>query len=133
MSRESGAQAAMPIGSCSCATMVEGGKSPRSLGGEEGEAAEGDRDVVVPAAEAAAFEMVETELAFEVLVDTLGAPSLFEQVDQLDEGHAPVGREVKVARRVVVVAPLADEPYAIAAAWLAAIVGRRHYADEGKP
>src|SRR5262245_33718434 len=73
-----------------------GGKSPRSLGGEEGEAAEGDGDVVVPAAEAAAFEVVEAELALEVLVDALGAPSFLEEVDELHEGHALVGGEVEV-------------------------------------
>ena len=109
-----------------------GGKGPRSLGGEEGEAAERDGDVVVPAAEAAAFEVIEAELAFEVLVDPLGAPPFFQEVHELDEGHALVRGEVEVERRVVVVAPLADEPDAIAAARLVAVVGSRDDADEGK-
>ena len=72
------------------------GESPRSFGDEEGEAAEGDGDVVMPAWEAAALIVIEAEFAFQVLVHAFGAPALLEAMDELDEGHPLVGREVEV-------------------------------------
>jgi hypothetical protein len=52
-----------------------GGKTPRAFGGDEGEASECDRDVVVPAWVAAALEVVEAELALEVLIDPFDRPA----------------------------------------------------------
>lgn len=55
----------MPSESWTCENAVEGGKSPRSFSNEEGEAAERDGDVVVPAPETAALEMIQSEFALE--------------------------------------------------------------------
>src|ERR1700759_2886207 len=92
-----------------------GGKSPRSFGNEEGEAAERDGDVVVPASETAALEVIQSQFALEVLVHTLGTPALLEKVHELYEGHALVGGKVEVAGLVVIVAPFTKEPHASAA------------------
>jgi len=101
-----------------------GGESPRSLGSEEGEAAEGDRDVVMPAAEAASFKVIEAELALEVLIYAFGSPALLDQLNELHERHSLIGGEVEVARLVVVIAPFADEPYTIAAARFVTVLSR---------
>jgi hypothetical protein len=50
-----------------------GGKGPHPFGHNEGVAAQSDGDMVMPTAKAAAFEMVEAELALEILVHALGA------------------------------------------------------------
>src|ERR1044072_6278322 len=52
-----------------------GGKRSRLFGSEEREAAEHDGDVVIPSGIGATFEVVESELAFEVFVGPLGTPS----------------------------------------------------------
>ena len=75
----------------------------------------------MPAWEAAALVVVEAELAFYVLVNAFGAPAFLDAMDELDEGHPLVGREVEVLRSVLAVAPLADQPDAIAFSRLAAI------------
>jgi hypothetical protein len=49
----------------------------------------------MPAWEAAALVEIEAELAFEVLVNAFGAPAFLEAMDELDEGHPLVGREVE--------------------------------------
>ena len=84
----------------------------------------------MPAPKSAALEVIESQLSFHVLVDALGAPAFLDQLHELDEGHALVRREVKVVWRVVVIAPLADEPDSIAPAWLAAVIGRGDDADK---
>jgi hypothetical protein len=48
---------------------------PHTFGDDERVAAEDDGDVVVPALEGAALEVVESELALELLVDSFGTPS----------------------------------------------------------
>src|SRR5215208_1529786 len=45
-----------------------GGKTPRSLGGEEGEARQRAGAVVVPASVAAAFKVIKTELVLQIPV-----------------------------------------------------------------
>src|ERR1700760_760388 len=110
-----------------------GGESPRSFCNEEGEAAECDGDVVMPAAEPAALEVIESELAFEILVHALGAPALLDQVHELDERHALVGGEMEVERLVFIVAPLTNQPPAIAATRFITVVPRREDAEEGEP
>ena len=48
------------------------GKTPDALRDDEGEAGQGDGDVVMPATEGAPLEVVEAEFALEILVDPLG-------------------------------------------------------------
>jgi len=60
-----------------------GGKSEDPLGGDEGVAAQRYRDVVVPAREAASFEVVEAQLALEVFVGALGPIPLLDEADHL--------------------------------------------------
>src|SRR5215208_4163074 len=110
-----------------------GGKTPRSLGGEEGEARQRAGDVVVPASVAAAFKVIKTELVLQILVDPLGVPAFLEEPDQVDKRHPSVGRKMKVSRLVVVVAPLTNEPHPLASTGLMAVVGDRHDAQEGEP
>src|SRR5690349_20510933 len=65
-----------------------GGKSPRPLRHQKGVAAQDDRDVMVPAGEAAAFEVVEAELALELLVNPLCLVPLLDEPHDLLLGHA---------------------------------------------
>ena len=62
----------------------------------EGVAAEHDAYVVVPPAKASTLEVVETELALQVLVRALGAPALS------GDAHERVERRVGRQRREVV-------------------------------
>ena len=62
---------------------VRGGKTPHAFSDDEREAAEDDRDVVMPAREAPSFVMIESQLAFQVLVDTLSAIALLHEANQL--------------------------------------------------
>ena len=110
-----------------------GGKSPRSFSNEEGEAAERDGDVVVPASETAALEVIQSEFALEILVHALGTPALLDQLHELHEGHALVGGEVEVDGLVFIVAPFTNEPHPIAATRFTTIVCRRDDAQEGEP
>src|SRR5271154_344398 len=68
---------------------ARGGKTPHALRNEERVAAENDRDVVMPAGERAAFEVVQAELSFELLVGALGAPALLHDAHDLLLGHPP--------------------------------------------
>ncbi len=56
---------------------------PRTFGSDERVAAERDGHVMVPASKRASFEVVKTELALQVLVDSLRAPALLEQIDDV--------------------------------------------------
>src|SRR5256885_6069933 len=53
-----------------------GGKMPHAFSDDEREAAQGNRDVMVPASEASALEVIESQLILQVFVDALGSPSL---------------------------------------------------------
>ena len=64
-----------------------GGKSAGALRDDEGETCESDGHVVMPSTEATSLEMVESQLALEVLVCTLGSPALF------DDTHSILVRE----------------------------------------
>ncbi len=55
-----------------------GGKSADALGDDERVATEHDRDVMMPAWVRATLEVIETELALEVLVHALGPPAFLE-------------------------------------------------------
>ena len=109
-----------------------GGKAPCSFSGEEGEGGEGHGDMVVPASEAAALEVVEAEFVFEILVEPFGTPPLLDQVDDLDEGHALVGDEVKVAGLRVAIPPLADEPHPLTLARLMTVIGGGDHAEKSE-
>ena len=56
---------------------------PHSFGNDERVAAENDTDVVMPPRERAPLEVIEAQLAFELLVEALSAPSLLEDSDDL--------------------------------------------------
>jgi hypothetical protein len=58
-----------------------GGKSSGTFGHEECVRAEDGGDVVVPAGEAPSLEVIEPQLALELLVDLLGAVALLEKAD----------------------------------------------------
>src|SRR5262245_59808231 len=108
-----------------------GGKMSRAFSGDEGVAAQGDRDVVMPAAERSSLEVVEPQLALHVLVHALGAPALFEKIDDVRAWQVGRhGREMKAPRLGLVVTPLADEPHVLALRWIGAVVMRRHDALE---
>src|SRR5271170_7824185 len=70
-----------------------GGKAPHSFGNDERVAAECDGDVVVPAREAAPLEVIEAQLALEILVQSLGA------VPGFDDAHEPLARDAARQRR----------------------------------
>ena len=97
-SRRSVAQAASAIERGATLPSGRGGEMPHALSDDEGVAAEGDRDVMVPAREAASLEVVEAQLALHLLVDALGAVALLEQADDLLLAHrASQGRERELA------------------------------------
>ena len=66
---------------------------------------------MVPAGERATFEVVESELALQVLVHPLGAPALLEDPDDLLPAHAPRQRSEREFRGLLLaVDPLGNEP-----------------------
>src|SRR5258706_15911947 len=88
-----------------------GGKSADAFSDHESIAAEDDGDVVVPARERAAFEVVEAELALEIFVHAFGAPALFEQANDFFFAHATwQRRKQELTRLLLVFGPLGDEP-----------------------
>jgi hypothetical protein len=88
-----------------------GGETPHTFSNDERVAAQGDRDVVVPAREAAAFVVVQPELALEVFVDALGSPALHHQADELLLGSALwQGDEKVIGRFGLTVSPLNEQP-----------------------
>src|SRR6266568_9341656 len=100
-----------------------GGRTPHAFSDDERVAAEGDGDVVVPAREASSFEVVEPELALQIFVNTLSAPSLHDEPDELSLGDAlGQGREKVVGGLFLTIAPLDEEPLDVA---LGIVAGRR--------
>ena len=84
---------------------------PRTLSGQESVAAKDDGDVVMPSWEAAALEVVQAQLALEVLVGAFGAPALLEDPDDLLSTHASWQRGEREFRRLLfTVEPLGNEP-----------------------
>ena len=61
---------------------------PHSFRNEERVAAEYDRDVVMPARERAALEVVQAQVSLELLVGALGAPALLHDAHDLLLRHA---------------------------------------------
>src|SRR5262245_6866132 len=67
---------------------TRGGEMPHAFGNNERVAAEDDGYVMMPSGKRAPFEVVETELSFELFVGALRAPPLLEQTDDLLPAHA---------------------------------------------
>ena len=78
MNRASGAQTARANESSFDAHSAEGGKTPSMLGGKEGVTDDAYRNMMVLLSVATAFEVIETELSLEVLIDSLGTPALLD-------------------------------------------------------
>ncbi len=67
--------------------------------------------MVVPTREGAPFVVVESELAFELFVRALGAPSLLDRACDLLLAHPPRQRRERELRRATLFfGPLDDEP-----------------------
>jgi hypothetical protein len=87
------------------------GKNAVAFGHHEGVAAEDDGYVVVPAAETAALEVIETEFPLEVLIGALGTPALHGDADELVEGRVRGQRREEVVGGLgLAVAPLDQQP-----------------------
>ena len=70
--------------------------------------------MVMPASEATSLEVIQAKLAFEVLVDALGAPALLDGSNQVFHGDLPRQRcEVVLGRRRFTVGPLRDQPHVL--------------------
>src|SRR5260370_35139561 len=80
-----------------------GGKKAATLGDDKREAAQRDRNVMVPAAKTPTLKGVEAELPLDVLVHALAAPALFDEAsDLLLAGlHRRVGVDEAVLRRAL--------------------------------
>src|SRR4029077_2978900 len=94
-----------------------GGKMPHTLRDNEGVAADGDRDVMMPTGIGSTFKVIETQFAFHVLVHSLGPPPLFDDAHELLLAHgARQGRQRVLSRFALAVGPLDEKPQ-----WLALI------------
>src|SRR5260221_6196462 len=66
---------------------------------------------MMPPFEAATFEVIESELALQLLVNALGLPTLFDRANDLLRGHAmSERREIELRRFCIVFEPFDDEP-----------------------
>ena len=84
---------------------------PHTLGDNEGVAADGDGDVMMPAREASPLEVVEAKLPLHLLVDLLGAIAFLEETDDLLLAHRTTQRrERELGRRLLSFGPLDNEP-----------------------
>ena len=100
-----------------------GGKSAGAFSDHEGITAEDDGDVVVPADEGAALEVIEPQLALELLVSALDLPALLDRADDRLLAHAPTQRREEELRRLrLVLGPLDDEPERLAIARVRSVV-----------
>src|SRR5580658_8484961 len=88
---------------------------PQPFAEDERVAAQDYGDVVVPATEGATLEVIESELALEVFVYALGAPSFLRDSDELLAArHLFQPCERVVCRRLLAVGPLDEEPVVVA-------------------
>jgi hypothetical protein len=84
---------------------------PHAFGDDERVAAQSHGVMVVPARKAAAFIVVEAEFALQVLVDSLGPPTLHDKADELLLCHPVRQRDEEVVGRLwLAVAPLDEKP-----------------------
>src|ERR1700723_4429656 len=102
-----------------------GGKSSCALGDEEGVAGEDTADVGLPAGVGAPLEVVEAQLALEIFVDSLGAPTLLDPSHELLARHrlGQGGQDVVLDRASALVL-VNNEPLLFAAR---VVVGDRSY------
>ena len=81
---------------------------------------------MVPAGEATALEVVEAELALEILVSTLGAPAFLDETNELFAIHdRRCGAEVEVGGPLLAIAPFEDKRDTLALGGGRAVVVRR--------
>lgn len=100
-----------------------GGKTPHPFSNDERVAAQDDGDVMVPARERAAFEVVEPELALELLIRALGAPSFLDDANDLLLAHAAGHRrEDELRRLILAIGPLDHEPHRLAVTGVGTVV-----------
>ncbi len=103
------------------------GKGVLAFGYDEGETAEYDRDVMVPASERAAFVVVQTKLTLGVLIDALGSPPFLHTAHKLPPSHRfRQRRDGVLARLIFVVGPLDQQPHRFALGGVDAVVLREH-------
>ena len=70
---------------------------------------------MVPASKGAAFEVVESELSFEVFVHPLSSPALLDDADELLVAHPTrQRREVELGTSAFLRQPLDDQPHRLA-------------------
>src|ERR1019366_9083079 len=107
-SRRNVAQAARESARAALDRRAVGGKMPHTLRDDEGVAADGDRNVMMPAEEASPFEVVEPQLALHLFVDALGAISFLEETHELLFAHRPRQRRQRIlgGRRFAIVGAL---------------------------
>jgi hypothetical protein len=87
----------------------------------------------MPSSEEASFEVVESELALHVLIDTLCSPALLEQVDDvLAREFCRHGSQMKSGGFGLVVAPFGYEPDMLSLGGIDPIIVRRHNTLEGE-
>src|SRR5438876_4665906 len=102
---------------------ARGGKTPHAFRNEERIAAEHDRDVVMPARERAALEVVQAQLPLELLIGALGAPALLHDAHDLLLRHATRQRGEDELRWLrLAFQPLHHEPHRLSIAGVGAIV-----------
>ena len=65
-----------------------GGEMPHTFSDDERVAAKNDGNVVVPSLESSAFVMVQAKFALEILVCTLGSPTLHDEPHELSSRPA---------------------------------------------
>src|SRR5271170_8093234 len=80
---------------------LRGGEVPQTLSDDEGVAAKDDRDVMMPAAEAPSFEVVEAQLALHLLVGGLCTPALFDDAHEQLLAHRARQRRQCVLGRLL--------------------------------
>src|SRR3982751_4377000 len=86
---------------------------------------------MVPARKGTTFEVIESELTFEVLIQALGSPALLEQADDLLFAHASAQRgEKKLGRFLLIFRPFSDEPKRLTSSESNAVVMRGSDAHE---
>src|SRR4051812_2691266 len=94
-----------------------------TFGNDEREAAEDDRDVVMPSSERTSLEVIEPQLAFQLFIDALRAPTLLRNAHDLLLAE-PTGqrRENELRRLLLAFGPFHHEPYGLVRRRLESVV-----------
>ena len=107
---------------------------PHPFGNDERGAAENDRNVVVPSQKGASFEVVESELAFEIFVDAFGPPTFLDDADDLFFSHATRQRRKRKLRRFgFALRPLHEQPYGLTFRGLRSVIMCDLHASQAEP